>query len=84
MKPPDDAEATGYSVQDGNIESISKFPNFLTTNLWGFARGQRAQGTELAIVTQQSTNWVECSTVVGDCLVEAAGSAAPCKGEKSV
>jgi len=76
-KAPDDAEATVYSVQDGNINSISKFPNSLTANLWGFARGQRAQGTELASVTQQAANWVECGTVDGDCLVETAGLAAP-------
>lgn len=76
-KAPDDAEATVYSVQDGSIDSISEFPNSLTSNLWGFARGQRAQGTELASVTQQSTNWVECGTVDGDCLVETARLAAP-------
>lgn len=73
-KDPDDEEATVYSVNGSAIGSISRFPNSKAENLFGFARAQRAQGTELASLVRQATDWVTCATAEGDCLIAAAKS----------
>lgn len=77
-KPPSDPEFASYEIVGQSIRSASKFPNNRQENLYGIARGQRAQGPELANLSFQvpSEKWLDCTENPDQvCLERAAESA---------
>lgn len=72
-KPPTDPEYSVYTVSGTIVGKATDFPNSLSSNAFGFARTQRAQGPELASLAMQvsSESWIDCVSVSGDCVVEA-------------
>lgn len=78
-KPPSDSEIIAYVVEDGTITSASSFPNARSENWFGIKRAQRAQGPEMANLSNPlpAEQWVQCDDEPDeDCLVRAAQSEA--------
>lgn len=76
-KPPSDSELTAYHFDGQTIRSVSRFPNSKIDNWYGLTRTQRAQGPELANLTNPvpEESWWQCEHQENaDCLVEAANS----------
>ncbi|WP_156759239.1 SdpA family antimicrobial peptide system protein [Microbacterium karelineae] len=67
-----DVEMTVYRVDGVAISSASMFPNSEAQNLLGLARGQRAQGTELAALEKGVAEWTDCDDAQTDCVLQVA------------
>lgn len=72
-KLPNDPEYAAYAVDGQGVHSRTDFPNAQASNLFGFARTQRAQGPEMANLSNmlEQSEWVNCLAVEGDCVQSA-------------
>lgn len=72
-KPPNDPELAAFSVNGSSVESALDFPHSQRRNGYGIMRDHRAQGPEIAELTNsvQDNDWVSCDKVEGDCVVYA-------------
>lgn len=71
-KAPDSPELAAYDPI--SRQSLSLFPNSAVRNWYGLSRTQRAQGPEMANLSNSvpTSEWVECLAYEGDCLDVAA------------
>lgn len=78
-KPPNDSEIGAFRVSETAVESALAFPHSRAENGFGLTRKHRAQGPEVANLsnTLDSGQWVDCETIEGDCLVHAATEMEP-------
>lgn len=70
-KAPDSPEMTPYVVQDGLLHHASSFPNSASKNQFGISREQRAQGPEMAKLSNAAQDTLDCDEVEGDCRLAA-------------
>lgn len=71
-KPPSDSDLVPYEQRpDGEVSSLSRFPQSAHSNLLGLSRKQRAQGTEVGEIAQGAQEWVNCREQFTDQCVEA-------------
>jgi len=72
-KDPQDVELVAYRPAASGLESLQATPQSRVENAWGISRTQRAQGPELAALSNELT-WTECVSgeLTTDCVDEAA------------
>lgn len=72
-KPPNSPEYAVYSVKNDLVKSELAFPHSKPSNWYGFLRKHRAQGPEVALLTNQTgkEQWIDCRSVDEDCVLEA-------------
>lgn len=58
-KDPQDVELVAYQPTAEGLRSLQTTPQSRVENIWGLTRTQRAQGPEIAALSNQLT-WVEC------------------------
>lgn len=73
-KDPQDVELVAYQLTSNELTSLQSTPQSRVENAWGITRAQRAQGPEIAALSNALT-WVEC--VPGELPEACVDSAAP-------
>lgn len=78
-KPPNSSELAAFTVDDGKVNYALDFPHSRPQNLFGLTRAHRAQGPELARLTNglKESAWIDCSETDGDCIVAASNDTPP-------